>query len=67
MPFAALLVTALLVLAGACGSSDEGTPLGDECELIADCNAGQTCGDLVACVHGYCLRDEPSVHKPCGN
>lgn len=57
----------LALLLSSCGPAENGTALGEECAVIDDCNGGQTCGDLVACVHGYCLRDQPTVHKPCGN
>jgi hypothetical protein len=61
------VVVLLLALGASCGPSTDGSELGDECAEIRDCNDGQTCGDLIACVHGYCLRDQPTVHKPCGN
>ena len=36
----------------------------DECRTFADCNPGQTCGDLVPCVDGECRQGE-TIERPC--
>ncbi len=56
---------AALILAG-CPADPEDPPRPDgvACESIADCNAGQTCGRLVACVDQRC-EDAQSLEIAC--
>ena len=43
---------------------DPSRPDGAACESIADCNGGQTCGRLVACVDQRC-EDAQSLEIAC--
>ena len=60
-----LAVFALFALGG-CPSEpqDPPRPDGTPCSSVADCNEGQTCGRLVACVDLRC-EDAQSLEIPC--
>lgn len=65
--FGRLLVAGLALLAlGGCpaDSANPARPEGTPCATVADCNAGQVCGRLVACVDLRC-EDGQSLEIPC--
>jgi hypothetical protein len=57
-------VTVALFVLLACPPGHPPGPRGDSCEDISDCNES-ACGELVPCVRGFCLTEEPKVVVQC--
>ena len=62
--FLAVVLGALILAGCPADPEDPPRPDGTACESIADCNAGQTCGRLVACVDQRC-EDAQSLEIAC--
>jgi len=60
----AVMLGALLLAGCPADPEDPPRPDGTACESIADCNGGQTCGRLVACVDQRC-EDAQSLEIAC--
>ncbi len=52
------------LLLAACPPGLGAGPRGDACSDHADCNAG-SCGELIPCVRGFCLAEEPRIVVLC--
>ena len=63
---ALLFVAVLGIVASGCpaNTEDPPRPSGTPCATVADCNAGQVCGRLVACVDLRCENGQ-SLEIPC--